>query len=94
MVKSYGTHDSYHQIKIKTGGTEFSGTYRSTPSTWTLFSDRWTINPNTGVEWTWDDIDNLQTGIRLDQNYYSFNEDCTQIYAVVNYSKYINFRFN
>lgn len=75
---------------IKTGGTEYWETLHDVNLglIYTLYSYEWTTNPNTGVAWTWADIDSLQIGVQLK------NTDswiyCTQVYMVVYYYATIN----
>jgi len=74
---------------IKTGGTEFEGnTMYLTVNEWELISTKYTKNPDTGVKWTWADIDALQIGDRL----HAANGTifCTQVYAVITYTPTYN----
>jgi len=51
---------------------------------WGDYSETWTTNPYTGEPWTWDEIDDLQIGVKL-YDYGPGYPDCTQVYAEVNY---------
>jgi len=51
---------------------------------WDTYSETWTTNPNTGQPWTWDEIDDLQIGIKLYDDGYGYPQ-CTQVYAEVTY---------
>jgi hypothetical protein len=51
---------------------------------WGDYSKTWTTNPDTGEDWTWDEIDNLQIGIKLYDDGPGYPQ-CTQVYAEVNY---------
>lgn len=75
---------------IKTGGTEYQcdETYYLTKDVWQLISTTYTKNPDTGVKWTWADIDALQIGDRLHAENGTIY--CTQVYAVVNYTPSAN----
>ena len=68
---------------IKTGGTAYS---YAPDTNWTTSyatqSHTWTLNPKTGVAFTWTDIDNFQAGF---QSYYSSVGRCTQVYVEVDY---------
>lgn len=86
VVRTGDAPTGYNQIKIKTNGVEYAGTLHTTPETWTLYSDTWTVNPNTGNAWTWNEIDNLQVGIRLTIYYHIANAACTQVYVIVHYT--------
>jgi phage-related holin len=70
--------------KLKTGGTEYTGTEVTVTSTWTTYSQTWATNPKTGVAWTWADIDALQIGIRIKGVIVSATS-CTQVYVEVDY---------
>jgi hypothetical protein len=70
--------------KIKTGGTEYASTDLGESTGYALYSKSYTLNPQTGVAWTWDDIDALQAGVYL----YCSNGEfrCTQVYVEVDYN--------
>jgi len=70
---------------IKSWGTIYSGTAVTyLGENWKLYSYTWSSNPSTGGNWEWDDIDQLQIGIRI--NSIGTNKHaCTQLYLVVNY---------
>lgn len=72
-------------IDIKTGGTLYTKGKTLTTS-WTLYSNTWTTNPNTGVAWTKADIDALQIGATLQRATPGDHAGkLTQIYAVIDY---------
>jgi hypothetical protein len=78
----------YFKPTIKTGGTVYYGTQTiRTTIGWITYNYTWTANPQTGVAWTWDDIDALQIGIamRVLGGYYD-TAGCTQVYVEVNYT--------
>jgi len=53
-------------------------------TTWDTFSYEWGVNPATSAAWTWDEIDNMQIGIRiLGDGGYAY---CTQVYVEVDYT--------
>jgi len=70
---------------VKTHGTVYEGflTYDA-GSSYKNYSYTWNTNPYTGSNWTWDEIDNLQIGVK---SYYNAANvaKCTQVYAVVTY---------
>lgn len=74
--------NAYEIVKI--GGTEYLNEELMLTS-WHLFSNTWTTNPNTGVAWTWDDIDSLQIGVKLQPPVHIDNSYCTQVYVKINY---------
>jgi hypothetical protein len=79
-AKRYSTvndaQDNAFQIVLRTGGVIY--THNNNPvipviTTGTSFLENYAeleLNPNTGLPWTWDDIENLQIGVRLGANRY------------------------
>jgi|GEM_PF-3350780 len=54
------------------------------PAAWTLRSNVWTVNPQTGLAWTFADIQALQIGIALGRaSQPTWQTYCTQIYVVI-----------
>ena len=73
---------------LSTGGTEYVGTEVAlTNGVWADLDDDWAVNPKTGIAWTWDDIDALQIGVRLYDQFASHAPECTQVYAIVSYTE-------
>lgn len=85
VLNGFGTTRAWSQIK--TGGAVFTGTTHLLGTSWTLYSDTWATNPNTGLAWTQVDINNLQIGIKLYEDIGSGDASCTQLYAVVIYDE-------
>jgi hypothetical protein len=54
------------QIGVRTGGTDYWSANKDTVNvtTYVLFSETWTTNPNTGLAWTSSEIDSLEIGVR------------------------------
>jgi len=54
------------QIGVRTGSTDYySGNKDTVSSTsYILFSETWTTNPNTGLAWTSSQIDSLEIGVK------------------------------
>jgi hypothetical protein len=73
-----------HYPKIKTGGTEYSGSNKSTGA-WSTGSTVWAVNPKTTVAWTWADIDALQAGAYV-TGAGANDGRLTQVYVVVSYT--------
>jgi len=76
---------------IKTGGTVYYGGWDALTTSYQDFSEVWATNPKTGVAWTWDDIDALQIGVRLDEISGSVYVICTQVYVVIDYTVIITY---
>jgi len=73
---------SYAKASIKSGSTVTDGTEQSITDTWTTYSERWDINPDTSIAWTWVDIDALQIGVSL-KKAESGAAFCTQVYVEI-----------
>ena len=69
------THDTTYLIVCTLLGKTYYQTY----------SHSWTLNPYTGQPWTLDEVNALQAGVSLLNNYY-FNFRCTQVYVEVTYT--------
>lgn len=79
---------------VRIGGTTYNGSSLtiSAVGSWEDRSQEWTTNPSTSQPWTWDDIDELQIGVGLQNNtaqfffttYYGVVY-CTQLYMIVTY---------
>ena len=81
----YGTDYAY--TKIKTHSTIYEGDQETIASgTFANFSHQWTTNPYTGEAWTWDEIDALQIGVRLQTTATYHSCRCTQLYVEVDYT--------
>jgi len=78
-------------VHIKTNGVEYNGTQEDLTGSYASYSYQWIKNPQTGSDWTWTEIDNLQAGVALQ---YAFTGGatksryarCTQVYVEVNYT--------
>ena len=78
--------DMRMQIIARTHSTNYYGNMITLIGNagWDTYSETWTTNPNTGQPWTWDEIDDLQIGIKLYDDGYGYPQ-CTQVYAEVTY---------
>ena len=72
-------------VHIKTHDTEYNGTEETTGTSYSTFSYQWDDNPNTGEDWTWDEVDALQIGVGLRQPTAGQLTGCTQVYAEIGY---------
>lgn len=74
-----------YQGFIRTHDTNYySDTYSG--AAWTDRSKAWTTNPNTGVIWTWTEINALQCGVSLLTSIEAFEGNITQMYIEVDYT--------
>ncbi|MBA7579636.1 hypothetical protein ES708_21507 [subsurface metagenome] len=78
-------------INMKTGDEVFSSTEFTTTLSWVTYSKQWTLNPKTGLLWTWADIAALQIGVSLRDGVYNLYPGspaptgCTQVYVEIDY---------
>ena len=74
------------KISLKTHGAVYDYDYTAyTQSVWHDISHEMTVNPYTGVAWTWAEIDALEAGVSLGGSTYSPDwSRVTQVYVVVN----------
>lgn len=73
---------------IKTGGTVYAGTSKTVTTSWADYSQVWATNPDTGLPWTWPEIDALQAGValrRCQPSGVGYRTYCTQVYVEVEY---------
>jgi len=72
------------RIAIKSGTTTaYSGVLTTESTIWEDKSYEWSTNPDTGLAWTWDDINDLQIGVEATVT--SWAVVCTQLYVVIDY---------
>jgi len=73
-------------VHIKTNGVEYNGTLETTTTSYATYSYQWDTNPQTGQDWTWDEIDALQIGVGLRRpTFFGGLTGCTQAYAEVSF---------
>jgi hypothetical protein len=87
VTQSYGTP----QVRI--GGTTYSAATQALGNTFKGYSRSWTTNPNTKSAWTWQNINDLVAGIRLNAGTYGDDKNptlgeayCSQLWVVVDYN--------
>ena len=56
------------QPYVRTGGSDYAGTSVASTTSFVTSYTEWATNPNTGLAWTWTDIDNLIAGVKLTGN--------------------------
>jgi len=78
---------TYARAVIKTDGTVRQGDEEVlTGKTFVTKYYIWLNNPETGAAWTWDEIDDLQVGVRL-KGAAVGKSYCTQVFVVVDYEE-------
>jgi hypothetical protein len=76
----------YAKIATKTESVIYYSAILSPPiDSYGDFSKSYDTNPNTGVAWTWAEINALQIGIALQSNDVNATR-CTQVFAIVTYT--------
>ena len=75
------------EIACRTHSSNYYGNTITLPGSagWNNYSKTWLTNPNTSQVWTWQEINDLQTGIKLYDDG-SGQPECTQVYIEVNYT--------
>ena len=73
-------------VHIKTNGVEYNRSENTLTTSYATYSYQWDTNPQTGNDWTWDEIDALQIGVGLRRPRTNTWTRCTQVYAEVGYS--------
>ena len=94
---TYRSNDDWGKnwIAMKTGGIAYEHYTGLVAYHFTLYNHEWATNPQSGVAWTWDNIDALQIGVAVEGEQGS-NEYgpwwvpvfCTQVYVEVDYIPY------
>lgn len=78
---------SFPFVALKTHDTIYAYEKNSS-QTWVTHSQELTTNPNTGLAWTWAEIDALQIGVKLAGGVEQWSR-CTQVYVEVDYTDVI-----
>jgi len=73
------------RVVMRTHGIEYEGPDNALGTSWANFSRQWDVNPNTGSDWTWDEIADLEAGVSLDSDSPIFPASCTQVWVEVDY---------
>lgn len=71
---------------ILTHGSLYKGQGNRTTKVWTNYCGaHWSKNPETDMDWTWDEVKELEIGIKCENQPGTICiQQCTQVYAVVN----------
>jgi hypothetical protein len=80
---SAGQDSAY--VHIKTNGLEDNGASENLSANYSSYSNVWNINPQSSGSWTWNEIDDLQTGVGMREGGVGIDSLCTQVYAEVNF---------
>ncbi len=81
-------HQAQGSVKlvIYTNGTAYESAQFSLNQSYADYSQTWATNPNTGTNWTWQEIINLEAGLAIKGQNFNFPAYCTQVWVVVEYS--------
>ena len=76
-------------VSIRTHATTYDDSLWSTAiNSYQSISYDWTVNPFTGIAWTWTEVNALEAGCRL-QGSLSYYQRCTEVYVAVYTSNYV-----
>ncbi len=84
--KDYADSVCYMKPVLKTGSTVAEGTEQALTVGFADYSKTWLLNPETGLAWTWAEIDALQIGVALKNGAANWTQ-CTQVYAEVTFAE-------
>ena len=86
-------NQSYATPRVQIGGTTYSATAQALGSTFQGYSRAWSTNPNTESAWTWQNINDLIVGLRMNAGTYGAHKPtigaayCSWLYVVVDYTE-------
>ncbi len=86
-AKTLGT--GQYDIFMKTGGTQYTKGAGNLTGSYATYSKSWTSNPQSGLLWTWADIDAIQAGGYLFDITGSASR-ITQVYTIITYTPFIS----
>ena len=73
---------------LRTHGTLYWPAPEALANSFTIYSYQWTTNPNTGSNWTWTEVVNMEIGVRLKRDPPGGdNPRCARVWAEVQYSE-------
>ena len=80
--------------QVRIGGTTYSATAQVLGNTFKGYSRAWSTNPNTESAWTWQNINDLIVGLRMNAGTYGDTKNptigaayCSQLWVVVDYNE-------
>ena len=87
-------NQSYATPQVRIGGTTYSATAQALGNTFKGYSRAWSTNPNTKSAWTWQNINDLIVGLRMNAGTYGDTKNptvgaayCSWLYVVVDYTE-------
>mgnify|MGYP001047030907 CR=1 FL=1 len=87
-------NQSYATPQVRIGGTTYSATAQALGNTFQGYSRSWSTNPNTESAWTWQNINDLIVGLRMNAGTYGDDKNptigaayCSRLYVVVDYTE-------
>ena len=90
----YLINQSYATPQVRIGGTTYSATAQGLGSTFQGYSRAWSTNPNTSSAWTWQNINDLIVGLRMNAGTYGDTKNptlgaayCSRLYVIVDYTE-------
>lgn len=87
-------NQSYATPQVRIGGTTYSATEQGLGNTFQNYSRAWSTNPNTESAWTWQNINDLIVGLRMNAGTYGDTKNptigaayCSWLYVIVDYTE-------
>ncbi|MHA2245218.1 MAG: DUF2341 domain-containing protein [Candidatus Hodarchaeales archaeon] len=80
---------SFHNnaaTRLVTHSTTYDGVNNELDTSWTVYSTEYTDNPNTGITWTWNEINDMEIGVYLTGGSGISEGQITQVWVEVDYS--------
>lgn len=81
-AKQTGLGIGFARTVLRTHGVEYTGNLEVLGFSYIVRSTTYTKNPFTGEDWTWDEIDDVEIGVRLSS--LGGSARCTQVWIVIN----------
>ena len=85
-IRVFGGIFGKAKTAIKTDGQVFYGDEYATNFTFVNCSTQYDKNPDTGEDWTWDDLNSLQAGVALIGDPYIASTSCFEVWVEVEYT--------
>ena len=94
QAKMQSSSTGYARTIVRTHNTNYQSSDISLTSSYGDYSTTYATNPNTGIAWTWAEIDSLECGVSLRVASSSYYARCTQVWVEVNYVPAANYELD
>ncbi len=78
--------DAFARVILRTHGANYPGAEIPLTGNYTDYQLTWTANPQTGLPWTWTEVNAIEAGVSLRATKDTHPARCTQVWIVVDYS--------